>query len=517
MKRNVLGSQNGLARLRGARFAFAGVAALTAATGFAGAKSLRTEQSVAERSAGEPIMAIVSLGEQEITIYDAEGWILRAPVSSGQKGRETPAGIFSVLQKDAEHYSNIYDDAYMPDMQRLTWSGIALHGGVLPGHPASHGCIRMPYGFAERLFDATKLGMRVIVAPRRVAPLAIDHPTLLQPKGDADAAAAAAAAAEDEANGKAEQARRSAANAFREAAGARMAVRKLEILKLRTEAQSNAAERNDASATSPAGQSDDAKAKVAEKISEIEQQLAWAKGELQSKLDEMATAREQAAAAETARGAAADAVRKAARNLMPVAVFISRKTQRLYVRQAFRPVLDAPLTIQDAESPIGTHIFTAMERNSAHIRWSVVSLTGEHSNGSTDPPRDSARKNHVRDGEDIPVDASRAKAALDRITIPQEVADRVAEMLSPQSSLIISDEALSSETGGGTEFVVLMSGEPQGGLKHRSSDRASYRRPYSADRASYRRPYSDDRASYWRPYSNDRASYWRPYSGWGRF
>jgi lipoprotein-anchoring transpeptidase ErfK/SrfK len=82
-------------------------------------------------------MAIVSLRSQRIEIYDAQGWILRAPVSSGQKGRETPAGIFSVLQKDAEHYSNLYEDGYMPHMQRLTWSGIALHGGPLPGYPAS--------------------------------------------------------------------------------------------------------------------------------------------------------------------------------------------------------------------------------------------------------------------------------------------------------------------------------------------------------------------------------------------
>ena len=76
-------------------------------------------------------MAIVSLRSQRITVYDADGWILRAPVSSGQTGRETPAGIFSIIQKDAEHHSNLYDDAYMPHMQRLTWSGIALHPSAL--------------------------------------------------------------------------------------------------------------------------------------------------------------------------------------------------------------------------------------------------------------------------------------------------------------------------------------------------------------------------------------------------
>src|SRR5262249_62145919 len=112
----------------------------------------------------------VSLRDQQITVYDAKGRIMRAPVSSGQKGRETPAGIFTVLQKEAEHYSNMYDDAYMPNMQRLTWTGIALHGGPLPGYPTSHGCIRMPSDFAERLFDATRVGMRVIVWPNDMVP-----------------------------------------------------------------------------------------------------------------------------------------------------------------------------------------------------------------------------------------------------------------------------------------------------------------------------------------------------------
>src|SRR5215813_9466331 len=179
--------------LAGVAFA-AGLAALAIAGDHAAARSARTEspvESVSSRSAGEPIMAVVSLRDQRVTVYDAAGWILRAPVSSGQKGRETPAGIFSVIQKEAEHYSNLYDDAYMPHMQRITWSGIALHGGPLPGHAASHGCIRMPYGFAERLFGTTRLGMRVIVAPGDVAPIEIAHPALPVPKPGAGAVAAA--------------------------------------------------------------------------------------------------------------------------------------------------------------------------------------------------------------------------------------------------------------------------------------------------------------------------------------
>src|SRR6202140_4872360 len=181
---------------RPARLAVAAMAALAALIaappppGAARPRAERTIEAVAQRAAGAPIMAIVSLKSQQITIYDADGWILRAPGRSGQKGRETPAGVFSVIQKEAEHYSNLYDDASMPHMQRITWSGIALHGGPLPGHPASHGCVRMPYDFAEQLFNVTTLGLRVIVAPSEVAPVEFAHPALFPPKSGAGAIAA---------------------------------------------------------------------------------------------------------------------------------------------------------------------------------------------------------------------------------------------------------------------------------------------------------------------------------------
>src|SRR5262245_33836963 len=233
----------------------------------AGAASSRNERAVAsveQRIAGAPIMAIVSLRNQRITVYDANGWILRAPVSSGQKGRETPAGIFSVIEKQAEHYSNLYDDAYMPHMQRITWSGIALHGGPLPGYAASHGCIRMPYDFAAHLFDATRLGMRVIVAPTDVAPAEIAHPALFSPKPGAGAVAAARAAEAAEAASRADQARLAAATASRESARTMLPVRAAERLKLGAEAQLAAAERAVASAASAETkeQAEDAKAKA---------------------------------------------------------------------------------------------------------------------------------------------------------------------------------------------------------------------------------------------------------------
>jgi hypothetical protein len=481
---------------RPACLGLASLAALIAGNDLTDASSL-TEQSVAARPAGEPIMAIIALREQQITVYDGKGWILRAPVSSGQKGRETPAGIFTVLQKEAEHYSNMYDDAYMPHMQRLTWSGIALHGGPLPGYPASHGCIRMPYDFAERLFDATALGMRVIVAPSNVAPVAIDHPALFQPKAGPAAAAASTAAAETrEAASKADQAKLAAVAATREAARAMAVVRTAEIQKAKAEAQLALTERAIASAASPElkAQSEDAKAIAAAQVAEADSQLSSAKAELQPKLDAVITARQAASAAENARLVAAEAARKLARGLEPVSVFISRKTLRLYVRQAFQPILEIPITIQDVDRPIGTHIFTAVERTGSDMQWSVVSVLGGGAGDSTEEPVAGAHK--ARDGAVtvMTTEPESAKAALDRIIIPQDTVERIAEMVSPRSSLIISDEALSPETGNGTEFVVIMSGEPQGGLKHR--------RPYPQFEVRY------DRLPYWRSPFAGRYSTW---------
>ena len=161
-----------------------GLTVLIAAVASAHARSNREPRwdAVAEgRVAGAPVLVVVALKEQRITIYDGNGPILRAPISSGRTDYETPVGVFSVLQKEAEHYSNRYDDASMPFMERITWSGIALHAGALPGSPASHGCIRLPYEFAEKLFGLTKLGLRVVIARSDIAPIAISHPNLLKP------------------------------------------------------------------------------------------------------------------------------------------------------------------------------------------------------------------------------------------------------------------------------------------------------------------------------------------------
>jgi hypothetical protein len=296
----------------------------------------------------------------------------------------------------------------------------------------------------------------------------------------------------DEAAKKVDEARRAAGAAFREATRAMVPVRAAENQKQRAEALLAAAETRLGSAIPGEAkeQAESDKTQAAARVAELQTQLDAAKTELQPKLDALTAAREAAAAAETTRAAAAEAARQVTHQLEPVSVLISRKTQRLYIRQGFEPILDVAVTIVDPDRPIGTHIFTAMEPmgGETNLRWSVVSLEGGRSHGSVPEQQGPARGAHGRDDAATmpmePASANRAepssaKSALDRIVIPQDVLDRIAGIV-PQSSLVVTDEALSSETGKGTDFVVLLSGEPQGGIKSRRREPAAeftYARP----------------------------------------
>ena len=126
-----------------------------------------------------PMLLIVNLKSQRAVLYRNGVPIGATTVSTGRPGRDTPTGIFTILQKEVEHYSSKYDNAPMPFMERLTWQGVALHAGHLPGYPASHGCIRMPADFAKLLYGSTKLGMTVVIAHVPAAPRIAPTPTLI--------------------------------------------------------------------------------------------------------------------------------------------------------------------------------------------------------------------------------------------------------------------------------------------------------------------------------------------------
>jgi len=129
-----------------------------------------------------PLIIAISIDKQNLKIYDANGFFAETPISTGMKGHPTPMGVFSIIQKHKLHHSNIYSGAPMPFMQRITWSGVAMHAGVLPGYPASHGCIRMPLAFATRMWNWTKMGGRVVVTPGEMTPAEFSHPLLAAQK-----------------------------------------------------------------------------------------------------------------------------------------------------------------------------------------------------------------------------------------------------------------------------------------------------------------------------------------------
>ena len=308
------------------------------------ARPARPTEATAPRQAGEPIMAIVSIKSQQVTFYDADGWILRAPVSSGTTGRETPAGVFAIVEKEKDHHSSLYDDAWMPNMQRITWSGIAMHGGPLPGYAASHGCVRMPYDFAEKLFDTTRIGMRVIIAPGDAEPVAFSHPSLLVPKqamiDAAPARADALARAADDAIAAAAAAKTTVATAKRAAAAAAVAVPKLQRLASRADAELARAEKVLAAAKMDETKTDEAKAmaedakqKASAKVEALHAQLEAATADQKTKQEAVMAAQAAARTAEAKRVEAAKAAKDAKLALEPVSIFISRATGKLYVRR----------------------------------------------------------------------------------------------------------------------------------------------------------------------------------------
>jgi hypothetical protein len=436
--------------------ALAAMAALTAPTADAQTRQARpaqAQEATAPREAGELLMAIVSIKSQQATFYDAEGWVLRAPVSTGTEGRETPAGVFAVVERKPDHRSNMYDDAWMPHLQRITWNGIALHGGPLPGYAASHGCVRMPFGFAAKLFDKTRIGMRVIISPNDAAPVEFSHPALLVPKAEAIAAASVQAeplAREAaEAARAAEEAKRTAATTARETTSLAASLRNLKSLKTRADAELASADKALVAAKTDQARAraEDRRQKAASKAAEAATRLDTATAEAKSRLDAAAAAKDAAKAAETKKVTAAKTAGDAKLALEPVSIYISRATQKLYVRRnTHKPAPDGggevfdsfevPVTIRNPDRPIGTHVFTAVARNDTGLRWTAVTID----------------------------DANNAKDALDRIAIPQDVLNRITPTALPRSSIIISDEPLSAETNYRTEFVAVLNNQPQGGF-----------------------------------------------------
>ena len=265
----------------------------------------------------------------------------------------------------------------MPYMQRITWSGIALHAGVVPGHPASHGCIRLKNDFAVRLWHLTKRGTRVIIAQDDVQPVEIVNPHLFKPKavsGSPEVQTATVAG---------------------EGIGTAAAMHQSPVSNAETPEATNI----------------------------------------------QATGSAPAAAAP--------------KKIVPISVFVSRKSSKLFVRRGFTPLFDVPVKIENPEQPLGTHVLTAMQfqNDGTAIRWTAVSIP-EELPGTPEGPTKERKAADKKTAPSVPL-PDKASAALDRIEIPEDAVERISELLTPASSLIISDNGMSHETGKGTDFIVV--------------------------------------------------------------
>jgi hypothetical protein len=454
-----------------------------------------------------PLLAVVSISRQRIQVYDRTGVVAQAPVSTGMAGHRTPTGVFSILQRSRHHRSNIYSNAPMPYMQRLTWSGIALHAGVLPGYPASHGCIRMPYAFAAELWGMARLGTRVVVAPDDAAPAEIEHPRLPAPRpmplplpegapdamsdgadpaaegvgangagaaagvrvADAEgrygpssaravdpyrhavASKAKAAADASAATGAARSAAEAAAVRAAEARAAGAVLRKAESVLAdarrrheRTERAAHAAVPGTPAAERAVALLATAEEALAEALRVADE--AWLLEAAAAQQGFEATA--AAAEAEDASRAAGAAAKAAERSLQPISILVSRKAGRVFVRQGWVPVHEAPVAFAPNTPALGTHLYLAVGRDggAGEMRWLSVSLPATRQSQPRHRPATAAAA-----AAQAPETAA---GALGRFELPAETRRFIEERLWAGASLIVSDHA-GSETGIHTDFIVL--------------------------------------------------------------
>jgi len=497
----------------------------------AGEQSAREAKPTEVPNPQRPLFVVASIADQRVSVYNHDGLVASSAISTGMAGHPTPKGIFTIIGRERFHRSNIYSAAPMPFMQRVTWSGIAMHLGVVPGHPASHGCIRLPAEFATKLWGLTKIGERIVISQEEVTPTEFAHPLLPAPKmlvqAEADRAAPAvdaprapiSAAGPPLVNPR-QYAEQLKVKATAEVAAAVKTVKEMFTAlggkrqeAARARAEFKVAETDHASAHSKA----DAAAKTFEAAaaaaSTAQRESVLAAEGLKSAestafdkamADHFAQAYEKAAAArdaattvkknadsaladaltklETAKTASeakdaelADAVRRlneataasdgaandrkeALRRAMPVSVLVSKKDRRIYVRQGLAPVFDAPISVRDPETLLGSHLYiaTAANEDGTALKWSVVSMPDR---AAEDQGERRTNKGWVDEQAGMPPTPRRSTStpaeALERVEIAQDVRDRIGERLWTGGSLIITDQPLSGETGNdGTDLTV---------------------------------------------------------------
>ncbi|MBC2773618.1 L,D-transpeptidase family protein [Rhizobium sp. AQ_MP] len=386
-----------------------------------------------------PLQIYVSKAEQSLTVYDGDQVIATSKVSTGKPGHTTPSGIFSILEKRKYHESNLYSNAPMPFMQRLTWSGIALHEGKVPNHPASHGCVRLPNGFAKTLFSMTERGAHVIITDAPVAPRPVSHAKLFTPRLPVDDGGLLSDV--ELRPGRLETGLKPvevAMNAVTPRTGAetKLTIEEpppLRILITRRTQRDMAfdVQRLLNQLGFDAGIPDGLLgSRTISAIREFKEKNTIEKdGEILSK-PFLAALYAQAGEDHPPMG-------------------------QLMIRQKFAPLFSAPIDIEEPEKALGTHFIEAsdVDRFKRTADWHGVTLE-DHLTSST----------QTRLGITIPADDPAlftAEAALSRIVIPDDLRARIETMLSDGSSITISDTGIGPETGDGTDFITVTRAKPR--------------------------------------------------------
>ena len=383
------------------------------AVSISGAALARDAENTEQPNAVEaeaPLQMLVSLKEQKIRVYRGTELIRTAPISSGSPGRSTPSGVFSILEKRRRHFSNLYNSAPMPYMQRLTWSGVAMHQGRLPGYPASHGCIRLPRDFAKDLFGITERGLHVVVTREPAEPESIRHAILPQPMqaGTSVASLSSGTIAADPAL----RGTVAATDADSELATLRPENPDFDkplrmIITRRQEPNEN------------------------KTLQSLLNKMGFDAGPV----DGVVGRKTRAAISLFQEGADLPVTGQVTTGLInrvyQDAGYEKGQNATLRIRRSFRDIYEAPVTLKDADEKIGTFVFTALgfKQGDAHVDWMAVPAEGEQ--------------------------YGTPKEILDRVVLSDKVRRDLSRMLTPGSSLIVTDRSFARNTGLGTDFVVV--------------------------------------------------------------
>lgn len=376
-----------------------------------------------------PLQVVVSREQQSLVVYDGDTVVATSKVSTGKAGHATPTGIFSILEKRRRHESNIYSNAPMPFMQRLTWSGIALHGSNhVPDYPASHGCVRLPGKFAASLFKMTGYGMHVVISDRQIAPVEVASEMLFQPSESRPKGPALSDVPLRPAIGEFNQSAVEVAMTDKRPSPVASDEEKVPIRILITRRGTQESVRDlqtllntlGYDAGLPDGFSGPATAAAIEAFQRAEGLPV--EGKITPELIE--------------------AVFRKAGHSAPL-------NGVLRVRRQFQPVFEAEVAIAEPEMALGTHLlqFQDLDTNTGQGKWFGMSLENRL------PKTTKKRLGITAEGE--PDRPGALERTLSRITVPKDARERLAGLLANGSSLSITDTESGLETGEGTDFITV--------------------------------------------------------------